>query len=326
MIDMDDLAQLGLYDRRGLQDRAAQVEARTANALAAAATFPLPPQPSHGVILLDLPGSLAGVARLVEAFSQEWATPPVLRWQPALTQLPLPQVILTTRPQALAPSLPDGARLVDLSTEIREGSHPAAVFLFLLGLLGRWGGPVDPQALLAGVDSQLPGMAAWLPGTPQAENPAKQLALAIHERTPLFWAWEPQVGVAQDWAQRLILYAEASAAWASGQDLTSLQVMARFPRYWHHITTFVQLAAPALTEGASGELGRRTDAFHLLLEKRQAERVEVPSLGEVPGVVAAWWLLELGEWVALYSASLYGVDPADRVPLAFLEAMMAQER
>ncbi len=322
MIDMDDLAQLSLYDRSGLQDRAAQVEARTADALAAAATFPLPQRPHGGVILLDLPGSLAGVARLVEAFSQEWATPPVLRWQPPLTQLPLPQVIFTARPQALAPGLPDPTRLVDLSTEIQEGSHPARVFLFLLGLLSRWGGPVDAQALLAGVDPQLPGMAAWLPRSPQAENPAKQLALAIHERTPLFWAWEPLVGVAQDWSQRLILYAEASAAWASGQDLTHLQVMARFPRYWHHITTFVQLTGPPGPGAEAGELHRRADAFRLLLEKRRAERVEVPSPGEVSGVVAAWRLLELGEWVALYSASLYGVDPADRVPLAFLDAMM----
>jgi len=322
VIDMDDLAQLSLYDRQGLQERAARTEARLAGALAAAAAFPLPQHPGGGMLLLDLPGSLAGVAHLLEELSQTWTTPPVLRWQPILAQLPVPQVILTTRPQALAFRRAGRAQMVDLSAEIREESHPGAVFLFLLGLLARWGAPLDLQALRAELEGLLPEMATFLPGRAQAENPAKQLALAIHERTPLFWAWTPLAGVARDWSLRLILYAEASAAWASGQELTNVQVMARFPRYWPHISTFVQLPGPGSPGPEREKRRKRTEAFHLLLRKRRAESVPVPGPEDVSPLVAAWRLLELGEWVALYSASLYGVDPADRVPLAFLEAMM----
>jgi hypothetical protein len=44
--------------------------------------------------------------------------------------------------------------------------------------------------------------------------------------------------------------------------------------------------------------------------------VESPSFSSP--ILTGLHLLELGEWLALYAAALYNVDPADRVPLQIL--------
>jgi hypothetical protein len=323
MIDIDDAAQVRLFDRRRLLDRASAAVRRVEEAIQSAATVSLPPLPKNPILTLDLPPGLAGVARTIQALAVELGLPPLLLWESHLARLPVPLVILRARPAAPEDGDPVDAPLVDLGAQLNDETHPAWAFTFLLALLEPWMKSSPAGRLYELAQAESTGLACFRPDVPLVDNPAKRIAQGVHERSPFFWAWEPLVGVAQDWSQRMMFYAEAGATWASGDELTAVHVMARHPRYWPRITTFVQLAWNGEPENTADVhvYARRTAGLKLLLQKRGATQLTVFAEGVGTALEAAWYLLELGEWVSLYAAGLYGVDPADRVPLQFLEAV-----
>lgn len=160
--------------------------------------------------------------------------------------------------------------------------------------------------------------APWLdrcrPDRPTADNPAKQLALRCYDRVPCVWSDARLFPLAQQWQGRMLHYAEAAALSMDLAGLARDWSMARFPRFWPNAVIFVHLV-----DGQESAADRAlAEKLQILLQRRSFQTSEVA----LPGTGAAAVRFqgeELGEWVALYLAALYGVDPADRVPWQFLD-------
>ncbi len=106
---------------------------------------------------------------------------------------------------------------------------------------------------------------------------------------------------------RQLWYAERQA-WSAGADeVAMLHIMARLPRYLPNTTTWVQVESADKHEPLVTSLGQ------IALRRRlPLQTVELPA-GLMP-LEATIYLLEFGEWLALYAAQLNNVDPDERVP------------
>jgi glucose/mannose-6-phosphate isomerase len=190
------------------------------------------------------------------------------------------------------------------------GLQPRAALLHLLAplvvTLGRLGVIPDPAADLdAAREAAAAAVAAYGPQAPQEENPAKQLALALHGTVPLIYGAEATAAVAYRWKCQLNENAKVPAYWAALPELDHNEIVG--------------------FEGM-GQLGRQV-AIVMLREPRQhrqvARRFEFTrdliesSVRSVHGVVAEGEgalarvldLVLLGDFVSLYLACLLGVDP-----------------
>lgn len=155
---------------------------------------------------------------------------------------------------------------------------------------------------------------ACTPHTPQAANPAKQLAVQLFERVPLFWAAASTAAIAADWQVTVMHTAETAALSASLEAMARNWSMARFPRFWNNA-----VAAVLLTDGAeSVEERSLIERVQSLLTRRRCPALVV---GFPPGYaphITRFHALVMGDLVALYLAALYQVDPAGRVAWQFL--------
>ena len=194
---------------------------------------------------------------------------------------------------------------------VRFDDHPAYVFAYLCALAAH-GAHIPLDSLADSLALNEEWLHSLLPATPHLQNPAKQLALRFFSHTPLLWAEAPWlVHIAQDWRLRILRYAECAALVADLSDMLQGWSMARFPAFWPNTICVAHLACAAPPDDA------RIFTLQSILRKRRFDSIEVaPPVGNAPAM--ALHLLYLGEWVALYLAALYGVDPADRVPLQLL--------
>lgn len=161
--------------------------------------------------------------------------------------------------------------------------------------------------------------AAWLdlllPQAPRSRNPAKQLALQLYERTPLFWADSRLAPLAAAW-QRQIMHTAAAAALSAGlAQMARDWSMVRLPRFWPNT-----LVCAWLSDGGEDAAERElAEKLQTLLQKRRYQAIKVViAAGATPAATFRHGD-ELGQWVALYLAALYGVDPAERVAWHYLD-------
>jgi hypothetical protein len=310
MLDIDDPSQLALSDRQGWLARAARIEERWSEAinLGRQAAHALPSLDSAPVIWLALPTTLAGIGGAVQSACAHLPGSRILLWQPTMAALPLEGVWLD--PYGTIADQPRRGSIPAPSPQ----SHPSTIFLFLLAVLDSWLGHQLAEEATALPTDRLAHLASAVASVPLAENPAKQIAYRLHERLPLFWAEEALTGVAYDWWQRYTLYAEAKAEWSSADAIRQVTAAVRFPRYWPQAGTFVRLAQRA-AEGPSW-----LATMDRLFQRRKLQGMTVSAeIASLPTTLL--YLLELGEWVALYAAALLGVDPTERVALDFLDAL-----
>ncbi len=336
MIELDDLSQLYALDRDHLLVRAGQVSERWPLAQAAFTAF----SAQHDLaqfrisnqdtvttlsIVLILPPELVGIGRAVRSLCHQSAGLPLrlnlVLWDPDLHpgHISAPALWLSAVPPATLhqfSELNTFAPLLDLSPFISADQHPAQVFLFLLALLDQWSPePALATAATASLDQLSALMATWTPGIPTAQNQAKQLAIQLHERLPFFWGAGPLAAIAEDWRLRRLWYAEAMAWAAPTDELVRIQVMARLPRYWFNIVTFVHLTSRLPNYSLISAEAKLDRLFTI----RRLSSLRVTTPDELTLAGALWYYLELGEWLALYAAALYNVEPAERVPLQFLQ-------
>lgn len=303
MLAIDDLAQLQNMDRTGRFGRAADLSGRvTASARTARGVetrLPSAQSVPGGPVWLWMDGIWAGIGKAVAA-------------------LPLHPTQAVPRPLFWAGDLPETARPdlpgfhLDLRGQLPPDLHPAQAFLALLLLLDSQGiRPFPPKERRASWSIH-----PWLPTEPMETNAAKGLAQRCITRVPLFWAGPEMAGVAQVWQRRYQEYAEAAAFWATAGEMAESQIMARFPRFWNQAGFAVHLL-PAQVSAAYRGL---TDGMKVLFAHRSMQLASVTAQPTDP-VQAVWYLLEFGEWVALYAAALNEVDPADQVPRQFLDGL-----
>jgi hypothetical protein len=312
MLDLNDLSQIALADRRGLLARAANRQERwqQAPAWGRQQGTQLPAPPAHGVIWLLLPHTLQGIGMAVQSLHSSHTAPVLMLWQPDLASLPVEGLWFDPFHVASASSLP-ADRLITTPKAVDPEAHPADIFLTLLAMVDQWLDRDLTDTLLPLEEEAARQLSACAPAVPVASNPAKGLAHAFNERVPIFWSADPLAGIPWDWWQRYTLYAEAKAEWIDVESLRHIAVMTRFPRYWPQAGIFVRLAQVA--DSAEGWLA---DLERLFRSRRiQSLTIEAPGRSVAAQML---YLFELGEWVALYAAALLGVEPTDRVALDFL--------
>lgn len=306
--DLDRLAALPAGNLAALLDRAADWRTRLRGVTPDTAKADVPP---HARPLLLLPPELMGIGQVAATLAAEAGI--------ALS-LARADVMLQQEPAAILAHLTDAGLLTLLSGPNRAIT-PAQL------AAGAWRTlpiPADPHPVAA-LDTILQAVAApplrmaplpteladfldsCRPDVPTAHNPAKQLALRIAERVAIFLADDPILGVAQDWAARLQWRAECVAWSLHAHDLARLAVLARLPRYWPNTACLVPF------DGGSAEHSPLSAALSLMQRRRFAVApVATPAVSDLAQRVAM--LLELGEWVALYVATLNNSDPGRRVP------------
>lgn len=296
MSEFDPFSAEELVDSRGLFARAGQWQTRLGGGEAALpgldmfAALPtdlplltLPPETIHlgRLALLLAPDSIARRPHLVPA-PVELGKPPAA-WLGGAAGSDLPRL--------------------DLTGLCTGECHPAAVYLTLRHILYRLNGEDFPRldpAPLADLDRLTPDHAT-------GDNPAKQLARGLHERVPLFWGSGAAAELAQDWRVRQLWYAERLAWAAAREDVAMLEIVARLPRYLPNTAVWVQLVAADPEDGLDA-------ALRQIATRRRVPVYTAAAPVGITAELAVLYLLELGEWVALYAAHLNNVDPGVRVP------------
>lgn len=295
MSDLDQLHALFQEDTQSRLARAAQIDQRLASAASIVESYrdhpalhALTPDLPIGLIL---PPELQGVGELAALLAPRAAVP--------IGQTP---VTLGVEPRA---NLYIGDQAIDLGAHVSVNAHPTQALLVLIGLITVTRGEVPsfpvPESTV------MDALARCVPAIPTNENPAKQIALRVHERIPCFWGAGIEAAAARDWAIRRLWLSESMALATDQDELSRLWVMARFPRFWPNAAAFVRLVTP----GSTGELAQQ---ISYLLSRRRFSTLDVQPPQTVSPLIRAIYWLELGEWNALYAAALNNVDPAAQVP------------
>jgi hypothetical protein len=280
-------------------NRAADWRARLAPSTVPVA---LPPS-TAGVPLIVLPPELNGIGQTAAILAAAAGRPlRTVTAQPVLGQ-PTTAVLtwLSRKEQA-----PHRASLL----AVDGADHPVTVLQTILHAAGL-------TQLLPDAESAPPAACAYLtscrPTSPAPANPAKQLALRLHQRLPIFVGDGMDSAIAHDWSVRLHWRAEHIAWDLNGPDLVRTSILAHLPRYWPNSACYVSLA------GAPPSAGTQITQAALDLLRRRRFPIHSVSLPDGLGEAQrAWLLLELGEWVALYVAWLNNADPSARVPHTIL--------
>lgn len=226
----------------------------------------------------------------------------------------------------LAVGISTGGKLGDWYPErgvpvvrIPGGLQPRAALLSmmvpLLEILARCG--VLPD-MTAEIDDAIrvadAAVAAYGPQVPEADNPAKRIAMALDDHLPVIWGGEMTAAVALRWKAQINENTEVPAYWGVVPEVNHNEIVGF---------------------GGIGEAGART-ALVMLRDPHQHRQVQRrfevaaelldPMVGAVLTVTAEGDtalgrmldLVLLGDYVSLYMACLRGVDPT---PIALIQAL-----
>lgn len=279
------------------------------------------PRPSDRVPLLVLPPELMGIGRVASGVAAQTGNPIWLAASQvrlgmsptaALTWLAPGDLANFTAPHrpplASADLLPFAPSPVTISAD----DHPVTALAYLLHVVGLTEVLTTPATLPASLVDLLNRCGQEVAAS---DNPAKQIALELHERIPIFCADALDTGIAMDWAMRLHWLAETAAWQVDGPTVARSTVLARLPRYWPNAACFVAFSA----DDATDDRALITASLDLLRRRRFAvHSITVPT--GLDALQRAIFLLELGEWVALYAALLNNSEPGARVPHTILFA------
>ncbi|HVP40153.1 MAG TPA: bifunctional phosphoglucose/phosphomannose isomerase [Candidatus Saccharimonadales bacterium] len=220
-----------------------------------------------------------------------------------------------------------GGRLAELAREdgapraaLPPGYPPRAAlawsFFTLLGAFVKWGFAGSREREVAAAVRQLERAAEELgPAVPEAANPAKRLARALHRRLPVVYAAAcPLEPVALRWRQQLNENAKTLAHQLSLPEQNHNEVEG-----WAHPPELLRGCAVVLLRDR-GEHPRVRARFDLAVPHAAAAGAAVHAV-ESRGETLLERLLGLvvtGDWVSVYLAFLNHVDPT---PVARLEAL-----
>lgn len=332
MADLDSVAELRQWDRHARLARPAAIAAEIATEIAHRAPFPwaahIPPDVqvalNHGAhLLLELPPELRGLGAAACALAPALTGLRPILWQREQPAIPPagPVILLTAlsstyaaaHPPASAPFIP--AQAIDIGDHVRFHDHPVRTLALLLGLFAHLN-PAAAHPRHAGFTAIWPDDCT--PDFPSAANPAKQLAIRLNDRIPIFWGAGPNsnpvggplAGIAADWCARRLWYADSMALSAEEPALARLLALGRLPRYWPNVAALVRLHG-----GADAPTGAN---LHKVFARRRFPVLDVVAPPHLGLLEATYYLLALGEWVALYAAALTDADPLEQTPLLIL--------
>jgi glucose/mannose-6-phosphate isomerase len=199
----------------------------------------------------------------------------------------------------------------------------AHLFVPLLRVLSRLGIVADRGGELTdAVPALQAARDAWGVDAPLAANPAKQLALDLHDRLPVFVAGGHLAPVATRWKAQVNENAEG---WALAELLPEMNhnVVVGFsqPPAVTKLVEVVFLSSPLVPE----RIRLRERATADLLDHAGIRHQAVTTEGRSP-LADQLQLIHLGDWVSYYLAGLRGVDPSRMEPIDRLKAILAAAR
>jgi glucose/mannose-6-phosphate isomerase len=158
---------------------------------------------------------------------------------------------------------------------------------------------------------------------PSAQNPAKQLAMRLHEKLPVIYGAGPLFEVARRWKSQLN---ESSKVWAFHEELPEI----------HHNSIIGYGLPSGIARDTFVAFLRSEDLVHPrvllrydftrdLLEKSGVES-ETVSGGGRSALAQMLSLTLFGDYVSGYLAFLYGVDPTPTAVIDELKSWLAGQR
>ena len=153
--------------------------------------------------------------------------------------------------------------------------------------------------------------------SPSASNPAKQLAADLFERIPVIYGAEVTAVAANRWKCQINENAKALAFAHQFPELNHNEIVG-----WEHPSTDMErFRVIYLTDGKLHPQNRkRMDVTAELLENYVGEIARFTSSGECR-LARLLSSINLGDYLSLYLAALYGIDPS---PVARIENLKKQ--
>lgn len=186
---------------------------------------------------------------------------------------------------------------------------------------------LDPSCSPAAVESALPLLddcaERWRREVPLAKNPAKQLAVALHGRIPIFYGSQSYRGViATRWKGQFNENAKvhAFANVLPEQNHNEILGWDQAPQQ-SYAWSVVFLRDPQEKTDAP-RIARRVEVLRTVIGNK-ADQHEVVAQGDTL-MEKLLTLLYLGDFVSVYAALLGGVDPTDIVGIDVLKAELAR--
>jgi len=156
---------------------------------------------------------------------------------------------------------------------------------------------------------------------PASRNPAKQLALGLHERLPVVYAAGPLVEVARRWKTQLN---ESAKTWALFEEMPEAQhnaiVALGLPKATARAAASVFLRSQTLEHP---RVRLRYDFSRRLFADAGIEALDATAREE-SALTQMLSLTMLGDYVSAYLALLYGVDPTPTAVIDELKVWMGE--
>jgi glucose/mannose-6-phosphate isomerase len=279
------------------------------------------PVPVFNVRAYDLPPLLdEGTLVIASSFSGE--TEETLSAFEQALATPAKKLVITTGGRLLATARANGVSAFSFSYEgepraaIGWGLMPLLAIAQKLGLMQGVEGDVDETiAVLASLREEYGSRAG------SSGNPAKQLALRLHERLPVIYGAGALIEVARRWKTQLN---ESAKVWAFLEEMPEAQhnaiVGLGLPQAIAQATTVMLLRSEGLDHR---RVGLRYDVMRKLLANEAIDTLEVIARGK-SALAQMLSLTLLGDYAAAYLALLYGVDPTPTAVIDELKAWLAK--
>jgi glucose/mannose-6-phosphate isomerase len=154
-----------------------------------------------------------------------------------------------------------------------------------------------------------------------SQNPAKQLALQLHERLPVVYGAGPLIEVARRWKTQLN---ESAKVWAFFEEMPEAQhnaiVGLGLPDAIVGATTVVLLRSARLDPP---RVMVRYDLMRRVMTSAGVDIIELEAQGE-SALAQMLSLTLLGDFAAAYLALFYGIDPTPTTVIDELKALLAK--
>src|SRR5207249_1047401 len=238
--------------------------------------------------------------------------------------MPAKKLAITTGGRLLATARANG---VPAFTFAYKGEPRAALGWGLMPLLAI----AEKLGLMQGIEEDVQEAIAVLTSlreeyvaeTACSQNPAKQLALRLHERLPVVYGAGGLIDVGRRWKTQLN---ESAKVWAFFEELPEAQhnaiVALGLPEVVVGAATAVLLRSDSLDHP---RVALRYDLMRRLLADAGIDAIEVVGQGK-NALAQMLSLTLLGDFAAAYLALLYGVDPTPTVVIDELKASLAKAR
>lgn len=191
---------------------------------------------------------------------------------------------------------------------------PAVVLLARLGVI-----PPQNQELDAARDAIAAAIDAYGPARPADANPAKQLAMRLHDKVPVIYGAEVTSGIAFRWKCQFNENAKQPAFWATLPEMNHNEIVG-----WEEAGAFGDQAQVVMLRDPRQhrQVERRMALTREIISPGVTDVLTIEGEGESP-LARVIDLVLLGDYVSLYAACLRRVDPEPVHSIGVLKAGLA---